>query len=126
MVENQKGRKIKAIRTDNGLEFCNKDFNQMCTDGGIMRHLTTPGNPRQNGVAERMNITLLERVRCMLSYAHLPKTFWGEAATTATHVINRSPSTTINFLTPYERWTGHNPSLDHLRVFGCLAYAHVK
>jgi len=29
-------------------------------------------------------------------------------------------------LTPYERWTGHKPNLDHLRVFGCLAYAHIK
>jgi len=100
MVENQKGRKIKTIRTDNRLEFCNKDFNQMCKDGGIMRHLIAPGNPRQNGVAEKMNRILLERVRCMLSYAHLPKIFLGEVIITATHVINRSPSTAINFLTP--------------------------
>ena len=61
-----KGQVYQIIRTDNGIEFCNREFNQMCKDSGIVRHLTTPGNPKQNGLAERMNRTLLERVRCML------------------------------------------------------------
>ena len=46
MVENQKGRSIKTIMTDNGFEFCNKEFTQLCDDNGIIRHLTTPGNPK--------------------------------------------------------------------------------
>ena len=75
MVETQMGKKIKAIRTDNGLEFYNSKFTEMCNENGIIRQLTAPGNPQQNGVAERMNRTLLERVRCMLFHAHLPKIF---------------------------------------------------
>ena len=98
----------------------------MCKDSEITRHLTAQGNPKQNGLAERMNRTLLERVRCMLFHAKLPKSFWGEAVSRATYVINRSPSASIEFKTPYERWPGHKPSFDHLRVFGCLAYAHIK
>ena len=62
----------------------------------------------------------------MLFHANLSKAFWGEAVTTAAYVINRSPTAAINFKTPYEMWTGHKPSLVHLRVFGCLAYTHVK
>ena len=73
-----------------------------------------------------MNRTLLESVRSMLFHARLPKTFWGEAVATTAYLINRSPSSTIDFKTPYEMWNNHKPNLDHLRVFGCIAYAHIK
>lgn len=53
--------KIKVITTDNGLEFCNKEFSQMCKEDGILRHLTVPGNPKQNGLTEKMNRTFLEK-----------------------------------------------------------------
>ena len=61
--------------------------------------MITLGNPKQNGLAERMNKTLLERVRYMLFHAKLPKPFWREVVSTATHVINRSPSVAIEFKT---------------------------
>ena len=48
-------------------------------------------------------------------HAKLPKSFWGEAVNTAAYVINLSPSTAIGFKTPYEMWTGHKPSLYHLK-----------
>ena len=47
--------------------------------GGIVRHFTVPGKPQQNEVAERMNQTLTEKVRCILSQAGLSKAFWVEA-----------------------------------------------
>ncbi|GJQ93597.1 retrovirus-related pol polyprotein from transposon TNT 1-94 [Tanacetum coccineum] len=56
------GRKLKKLRTDNGLEFCNQEFNNLCKDKGISRHLTVSGTPQQNGLAERMNRTLLNKV----------------------------------------------------------------
>ena len=99
-------------------------FNQFCKKTGIERHKTTPRNPQQNGLAERMNRTILERVRCMLIYSGLPKNFWAEAAVTACYLINRCPSSAIKFKTPLEVWKGGNSSYEHLRIFGCLAYAH--
>ncbi|KAD4178669.1 hypothetical protein E3N88_27260 [Mikania micrantha] len=59
LIENQTGRRIKKLRSENGLEFCNDSFNQFCKENGIARHLTVPGTPQQNGLAERMNRTLL-------------------------------------------------------------------
>jgi len=126
MIENQKDSKIKIIRTDNGLEFCNKEFTQLCNQNGILRHLSVPGNPKQNGLPKRMNRTLLERVRCMIIHARLSKSFWAKAVSTAAYVINRSPSAAIGFKTPYEMWTDHKPNIDHVRVFGCIACAHIK
>lgn len=70
-VETQTGKNVKKLITDNGLEFCSSDFNEFCTNHGIARHKTIPRNPQQNGVAERMIRTLLERARCMLSNAGL-------------------------------------------------------
>ena len=74
-----------------------------------------PYTPQQNGLAERMNRTLLERVRCMMLEAGLPKKFWGEAVNTAAYLVNRCPSTALDFKTPEEVWTGHPPSFDNLR-----------
>ncbi|KAH9668753.1 retrovirus-related pol polyprotein from transposon TNT 1-94-like protein [Citrus sinensis] len=81
----------------------------------------------ENGVAERMNRTLLEKVRCMLSNAGLDKKFWAEAVSYASHLVNRLPSAAIGGKTPMEMWYGkHVQDYDSLRVFGCPAYYHVK
>ena len=53
---------------------------------GIKRELTAPGNPTQNGVAERMNRTINERALSMLSNAGLTQGFWDEAMVTAVHL----------------------------------------
>ncbi|GJV80780.1 retrotransposon protein, putative, ty1-copia subclass [Tanacetum coccineum] len=52
LVENQTGRMVKKLRTDNGLEFCNREFEHLCIESGIARHLIVFGMPQQNGVAE--------------------------------------------------------------------------
>nr|KYP70934.1 Retrovirus-related Pol polyprotein from transposon TNT 1-94 [Cajanus cajan] len=72
-----------------------------------------------------MNRTLLERVRCMLSDANLPKHFWGEALYTALHVINLTPTVILDSEVPDKIWFGKNASYDYLRVFGCKAFVHV-
>ncbi|GJV76738.1 retrotransposon protein, putative, ty1-copia subclass [Tanacetum coccineum] len=126
LVENQTGRTVKKLRTDNGLEFYNWEFEQLCIESGIARHLTVAGMPQQNGVAERMNRTLMDKVRCLLIQSGLPKTFWAEATCTAAYLINRSPSTAIEKKTPMEMWSGHPSDYGMLRIFGCVAYPHDK
>nr|GFB78251.1 retrovirus-related Pol polyprotein from transposon TNT 1-94 [Tanacetum cinerariifolium] len=60
-VENQTWRTVKKLRTDNGLEFCNWEFEQLCIESGIARHLTVAGMPQQNRVAEHINIALMDK-----------------------------------------------------------------
>ncbi|GKB51465.1 retrotransposon protein, putative, ty1-copia subclass [Tanacetum coccineum] len=62
LVENQIRRTVKKLRTDDGLEFCNREFEQLCIESGIARHLTVVGTPQQNEVAERMNNTLMDKM----------------------------------------------------------------
>ncbi|WJX45134.1 E3 ubiquitin-protein ligase upl4 [Trifolium repens] len=80
-----------------------EQFNEFCRLKGIKSHITVAYTPQQNGLAERMNMTLLERVRCMLLGAGLPKSFWGEAVNTAAYLINRCPSIGIDLKTPMEQ-----------------------
>ena len=123
LVEKSTGKSIKCLRTDNGGEFTSKEFENYCKNEGIDRHKTTVYTPQQNGVAERMNRTLLERVRSMLSNAKLQQELWGEALFTSCYLVNRSPSTAIDCKIPEEVWTGQPCNYSSLRVFGCDAYA---
>ena len=122
----QKGLPLKCLRIDNGGEFTSKEFTSFCVSHGIKRELTAPYNPSSNGVAERYNRTLCEKVRCMLSTANLPQVFWGEALKTAVHVCNRSPTHALKSGIPEEVWSGKPASYDHLRVFGCDSFVHVR
>ena len=72
-----------------------------------------------------MNKMLMESARSMLSGARLGQEFWAKAMDTTCYLVNRSPSSTLDDKTPQEVWTSNNPSLSHLRVFGCDAYVHV-
>ena len=62
----------------------------------------------------------------MQLYAGLPKEFWAEVVNTASYLMNRSPSTTIDFKTPKEVWDGTSSYYSCLRIFGCPAYVHVN
>ena len=117
-------RQLKCIHTDNGGEYCGS-FDVYCKQYGIKYEKTPPKTPQLNGLVERMNRTLIERVRCMLSKAKLPKHFWGEALYTPVHVINLSHAIALNGEVPYKIWFGKNVRYDHLRVFGSKAYVHV-
>ncbi|KAH9650187.1 hypothetical protein KPL70_026271 [Citrus sinensis] len=126
LVENQTGKKLKFLRTDNGLEYCNKMFDEFCSKEGIARHRTVRLTPQQNGLAERMNRTLMEKVRCMMIQSELPKGLWGETLLTACVLVNLSPSSALDFKTPYEKWCGKPANYSKLKVFGCTAYAHAN
>ena len=63
-------------------------------------------------------------MRALLFEKNFPNELWGEAASTAIYILNRSRTKSLQGLTPYEAWTGSKPNINHLRIFECLA--HVK
>lgn len=74
-VENQKGVKLKCLQSDNGCEYTSNEFNDFLRKRGIIRRLTVPHNPEQNGMAEKRNRTLNEMARCLLKESKLPNSF---------------------------------------------------
>ncbi|MCO5557209.1 hypothetical protein L7F22_010769 [Adiantum nelumboides] len=125
IVENETGCKVQTLRTDRGGEYMSGAFKDFLGKKGIKHQCTMPYTPQQNGVAERKNRSLMEMARCMLKAKSLPHKLWMEAVACAAHVLNRCPTRALKTITPYESWYDRKPSVSYLRVFGCLAYAHI-
>nr|CCA28129.1 putative polyprotein [Albugo laibachii Nc14] len=83
LVENQFGKRIKCLRSDNGEKYVNIKFANVCRNSGMIHQTTVPYSPQQNELAERMNRTLTERARCMLSHMQVEEKWWAEAMNTA-------------------------------------------
>ncbi|CEG36319.1 retrovirus-related pol polyprotein from transposon tnt 1-94, partial [Plasmopara halstedii] len=100
-ADKQTSKRVKSLRSDNGDEYTSATMAKFCLYKGIVLKYTRPYTPQLNGVAERMNRTLVECARCMLEHAGLSKHYWGEAVMTAMFLQNR------------------------LKVFGCHAFVHI-
>ena len=124
IITNDSGFKIGRLRTDNGGEDISSEFEEYLKFKGICHEVTVPYTPEQNGVAERLNCTLIEAARSMISHAKLNSSYWGEAVATAAYVRNRTV-TTATGTTPYERWYNRKPDVSNLKVFSCIVYAHI-
>ena len=125
-VEKETGLPIKVLRSDNGGEYTSHAFRTYLKENGIMHQTSAPKTPQQNGVAERNNRTIVEATRCLLHDAKLDLGFWAEAVATATYIRNRCPKALLDGKSPEMIWTGKVPEVDHLRVFGCRAYALIS
>lgn len=123
-VEAQFETKISRLRSDNGTEYKNTEFNNFCHEKGIRREFTMNYTPQQNGLAERFNRTLVEKARTMLADSNFEKELWTEAVSTATYIINRLP--TRNIIIPAELWYGKPPNYEKLQCFGIGAYVHLQ
>ncbi|GFW08301.1 retrovirus-related Pol polyprotein from transposon TNT 1-94 [Trichonephila clavipes] len=117
-------KKVIAVRTDGGLEFCNKDMDNFLTELGIKHEVTNSYTPEMNGVAERFNLTALDGIKTLFKSSEVPHKFWGEALLCFTYAWNRICHKDSN-KTPFEKYSGRKPSVLHLKPFGCLAYAGV-
>ncbi|GKB40047.1 retrotransposon protein, putative, ty1-copia subclass [Tanacetum coccineum] len=87
-VENQLGKKIKAIRSDRRGEYLSHEFVNHMKSYGIVSQLTPPYTPQHNGMSKRRNQTLLDMVRSRMNLTTLPKSFWGYALETAARILN--------------------------------------
>lgn len=92
LVEGHFGRSISKLRCDNGGEYIGNEFKDFCKENGIQMIFTVPYTPQQNGVSERINRTLMEKVRAMLHGSGMPKEMWGEALHCAVYITNRCPT----------------------------------
>lgn len=113
--------KISKFRCDNGREYDNNLLRNFFKEKGIEFECNIPHTPQNNGVAERMNRTILDRARAMLLGCCLNDKFWFDAVASAVYIINRSPTSCLKDKVPAELWFGRKPNLQKLRVFGCVA-----
>jgi hypothetical protein len=78
--------------------------------------------PQQNRVVERKNHTPVEMARMMLDKHRTPRRVWADVIGTACYISNRIFLCSILNLTPFELCFGCNPSISHLRAYGCKCF----
>jgi len=122
LFRTQTGKPIKCLRSDGGGEYTSNEFSSWLSRKGITHSITPPHTPQHNGVAERLNRTIMDKARCLLNAQNVDKCFWAEAVNTANFLRNRSPTEKVKEMTPEERFTGKKPIAVNLRIFGskCL------
>lgn len=125
-VENQTGRKIKCLRTDNSTEYKETEFLRFYEEHSIVRDFSVRHTPQQNNVTKKMNRTIVERARCMRLNAGLPKMFWAEVVNMTCYIINRSPRVILDRKVIKEVQSGKQVDYSMIRVFEYPAYVHIS
>ena len=82
MIERESGKKLKCLKIDNGGKYTSREFNAYYRRQGILHEKMVSCTPQHNGVVERMNRMIMEKVRSMISMAKLLKPLWGEVVRT--------------------------------------------
>ena len=125
MIKTQFSATLQVFRSDNGGEFVNKYLQGYFKEHGILHVTTCVDTPQQNGVAERKNRQILEITRASLIDANMKPHWWEKAITTAVYLLNRVPTSVLNFQTPSDKLAMYMDIPSHLtippRVFGCVA-----
>ncbi|XP_072952745.1 uncharacterized protein [Typha angustifolia] len=111
------GRSIKIFRSNGAREYLSSEFRSIHASVGTLPQQSCPYTHAQNGVAERKHHHLLETTRALLFKASVPRSYWAEALLIALYLINRTPSSILDGLTPYNCLYDTSPSYGHLRVF---------
>ncbi|GAA5949431.1 hypothetical protein JCM21900_004061 [Sporobolomyces salmonicolor] len=129
-AETESGRKLQRFRSDNGGEYSSRAFRAYLDEHGIAFKSPRPYSPASNGVAERVNRSILEGIHAMLLqagadkslWAGADKSLWAEALLAFVFVKNHSPHAALNSKVPVTVWHSHPVRVDMLRVWGCHAW----
>jgi hypothetical protein len=111
------GKIPRTIHCNEGGEFRSRDLADWLKQEGVTLQMTAAYSPSQNGVAERMNHTLVELARTMVNGHELPKFLWELVIKHAAYLRNQA-YTCVCEITPYQAWIREKPDISHLREFG--------
>ena len=118
MVSESKGCDLTVV------EYLSNAFSAHLSKQGTERRLTSHDTPEENGVAERLNRTLIERVRALLHASQLPMALWGEALMHVVWLKNWTSTKSLLGHTPYEALTKEKPDLSKLHEWGEHIWVH--
>ncbi|KAE8903035.1 hypothetical protein PF003_g13163 [Phytophthora fragariae] len=116
------GKHIEVFGTDQGKELVKRKLKAFLRGRGIEFLWTNAYSPEENGLVEKMNGVLEARIRSLLTTANMPWMLWVEAIMFAVDVSNVSPSRGLGGDTPYTRRFGERPSVDQLKIWGCIVH----
>jgi len=100
-------------------EYLSDEFSAHLKKARTVRKLTVHDTPEHNSVAERLNQTIIEKVRAMLHDSGLPKFLWAEATAHVVYLKNHTWTRTIGETTPYKILYGQKLDLSNIQPWGC-------
>lgn len=131
--------KVKIIECDGELAGSEQETTHLSRSitekYGITFEISPPHTQDLNGGAERVGATIKSKASSMRNDCKLPPFLWTEIVRTAVYLYNRTPKRVNRWRAPYEKFYSYfdnlqgivgykrSPSLAHLRVFGCMAFA---
>jgi hypothetical protein len=121
-IQNQFKLTIKYFRFDRAGEYLSQEFKTYLEQHGIISEPTPTDTPELNGKAERLNRTLIESTRTILSDSKLPHFLWAEILQTVVHIYNKTPHSRALHTTPWFQWYNTKPSIILYRRLGCKAF----
>ena len=125
MVCIQHNAHIIGWMSNAGREYKSDLFNRTLLKKGIKIYQSVPRTPMQNGHAEQLRHTLMDKAQSMQHQACIPDS-WGEFAFAhATHIYNQTLVACLKWHTPHKMLKGEMPNIDHLCVFGCGAFVYL-
>lgn len=126
MVENQFGRKVKNLRSDNGKEIINTNVRELLEELGIFHSKSNAYTPQQNGRIEREMRTVVEAARSAIHAKDLEENLWAEAVNYAVFTINQTGTSSVKGRSPAELWFGRRVKVSSLKSFGCECYVFIQ
>lgn len=109
---------VKRVYSDQGTEFKNKRLSEWLEGKGIGQYFSVSYTPKQNGLAERSNRTIIDGATTLLLKSKLPANLWAEACNVVVYTSNRLLKSRSEMRTKYELLFGRPPNVGNLRVFG--------
>jgi transposase InsO family protein len=114
--ENNTFSKLKRFHSDNAKEYLTSEFNKFYIEKGILHTINISYSSKQNGSDERINKTLLNKIKALLIQSNLAKKYWGEAITASVYLYNKTSHSAINYKTPYELKHSKKPDLNNIKI----------
>ena len=112
---------MQTLKSDNTKEYLSKPFLSFMLQHEILYRISCVDTPSQNGVVERKNRHLLKIAWALLFQMNVPKHFWVDVVSTTCFLINRMPSSVLNWATHY-LFPNNLLFLIDPKVFGCICF----
>lgn len=109
------GKKVLKLRSDQGTEFLNDTMRCLLSSLGIVHEVSNAYTPKQNGNAERLNLTLWQMIRTLMLDSKLPSELWGDIHMQVVHLYNHRPHSSLNNRTPAQAFYPEDDSRRNLK-----------
>ncbi len=124
-TERSSDSKIITLRGNNTSEYIDQKFQNYLIEQKINWNSRALYVPEQNDEAERLNRTLMYKIRLMLNDRKIFKNMWEEVIKTIAYLFNRSLHYQLNDKISYEIIKNKKSDLSHLRIIDSIAWMHI-